>query len=163
MHDVNQLLGWSLPVFCFCLAARLLKPETKSGQLCLESSLQPHMEPSFEQEPAEKQHQTTCASVSQGGSGAFHAVGMMRCRVQSKRYLSGPGCWSREWTGSWRRWWIPKSTTSSGHRWRGWCGSFCRREAVQRSRRPRRLQRSPNQRTALSSKVQGRTVNVLAK
>lgn len=48
-------------------AASLPQPQAASGQLCFKSSLQPHVEPSFEQEPAEKQHQTTCAAVSENG------------------------------------------------------------------------------------------------
>lgn len=137
--------------FCFCLAARLPKLETKSGQLCLEPPLEPHMEPSSEQEPAEEQHQTACASVSQRCIvNAMWAMGGSWIHL----YLSGLGCWSREWTGSWRRWWIPKSTTSLGHKSRGWSVSFCLLEAVQRSRQPRRrLQWKPNQRAALWSKV----------
>lgn len=52
----------------FCFVACILKSETKSGQLCLKSSVQSHMESTSEQEPAEKQHQTTCASVSENGA-----------------------------------------------------------------------------------------------
>lgn len=57
-------------VLSFDLVASLPKPETKSGQLCLKSPFQPHMESSFEQEPVEKQHQTTCSSVSEDISSA---------------------------------------------------------------------------------------------
>lgn len=111
----------------FCRTASLPKPQATSGQLCLKSSLQPHMEPSFEQEPAEEQHQTTCAPVSENGpvpglhicastqlelvanhqqvfipilksDHIFNEQGM-QCSI--KLYLSGLGCWNREWTGLW--------------------------------------------------------------
>ena len=45
-------------------SACLFELEATCGQLCVKSSLEPHMEPSPQQEPTEKQHQTISSAVS---------------------------------------------------------------------------------------------------